>query len=233
MNCIITGATKGIGRALAETFAEKGGNLALTARTAADLENLQNEFARRFPNSQVLIFPADLSQKNEGLAFANFVKNHWKQVHVLINNTGIFAQAPLLDEPDGLLEKMFQLNLAAAYHLTRAVLPMMLPQQSGHIFNICSVASRQAFPNSTAYTISKFALLGFTQSLRVELKDKGIKVTAVLPGATLTNSWTGVNIDPQRLIAPAEVAKAVWSAWEMSPGAVVEEIVIRPQLGDL
>ncbi|MFN7120041.1 MAG: SDR family oxidoreductase, partial [Saprospiraceae bacterium] len=105
--------------------------------------------------------------------------------------------------------------------------------QKGHIFNICSVASQQAYPNCSTYTITKFALLGFSKSLRLEFRDKGIKVTSVIPGSTFTASWEGTPLPLERLMHPDEVAKAVWSAWDMGPTAVVEEIVMRPQLGDL
>lgn len=233
MNCIITGGTKGIGRATADLFAQNGFHLAITARTAADLESLQADFQQRYPNIKILTFPADLSQKNNVLAFADFIKTNWKTIDVLINNAGIFTQGSLLTEPDHQLEQMMNVNLFSAYHLTRAILPTMLSQKKGHLFNICSVASQQAYPDSGSYTITKFALLGFTKSLRLELQDKGIKVTAVLPGATLTDSWAGVELPPNRLIHPEEVAKAIWSAWDMEPTAVVEEIIIRPQLGDL
>jgi len=233
MNCIITGGTKGIGRATAEIFARNNFNLAIAARTTADLEALQTEFQQRYPNIKILIFQADLSQKHEVLAFADFIKTNWKTIDVLINNAGLFMQGSLLTEPDDQLELMMNVNLFSSYHLTRALVPAMLSQKKGHIFNICSVASQQSYPNSGSYTITKFALLGFTKSLRLELQDQGIKVTAVLPGATLTDSWAGVTLPPNRLIHPQEVAKAIWSAWDMGLTAVIEEIMIRPQLGDL
>jgi short-subunit dehydrogenase len=152
---------------------------------------------------------------------------------VLVNNAGIFTQGSLLTDPDDHLENMMDINLFSAYHLTRALLPRMIPQGKGHIFNLCSIASQQAYPDSSSYTITKFAMLGFSKALRRELQDKGIKVTSVIPGATLTASWEGIETPPNRLMDASEVAKAVWSAWDMGPSAVVEEIVMRPQLGDL
>ncbi|HHM20936.1 MAG TPA: SDR family NAD(P)-dependent oxidoreductase, partial [Bacteroidetes bacterium] len=103
----------------------------------------------------------------------------------------------------------------------------------GHIFNMCSIASLIAYPNGGSYTISKFALLGFSKVLREEMKDKGIKVTSILPGATWSASWAGVDLPKSRLMQPRDIARAVWCAWQMEPSAVVEDIVIRPQLGDL
>ena len=103
----------------------------------------------------------------------------------------------------------------------------------GHIFNMCSVASLMAYPNGGSYSISKYALLGFSKNLRLELKDKGIKVTGIMPGATWSASWEGVELPEERLMQASDIALAVWSATQMSPSAVVEDIVLRPQLGDL
>lgn len=109
----------------------------------------------------------------------------------------------------------------------------MLAAKAGHIFNICSIASLQAYANGGSYSISKFALLGFSKNLREELKPKGIKVTAVMPGATMSNSWSGSNIDPKRIMEAKDIASMVYTATHLSPMAVVEDIVLRPQLGDL
>lgn len=98
---------------------------------------------------------------------------------------------------------------------------------------MCSIASKIAYPNGGSYSISKFALLGFSKVLREELKPTGIKVTSILPGATWSNSWAGVDLPEDRLMQAHDIAIPVWSALSMSPSAVVEEITIRPQLGDL
>ena len=109
----------------------------------------------------------------------------------------------------------------------------MLKAAKGHIFNICSIASLQAYPNGGSYSISKYALLGFSANLRLELKDKGIKVTAVCPGATYTNSWKGSGVSEERIMEADDIAKMIYAATQLSPQAVVEDIVLRPQLGDL
>ena len=98
---------------------------------------------------------------------------------------------------------------------------------------MCSVASILAYPNGGSYSISKFALLGFSKVLREELKTQGIKVTAILPGATWSDSWQGVDFPEDRLMQASDIALAVWSAYNLSRAAVVEELLIRPQLGDL
>jgi short-subunit dehydrogenase len=109
----------------------------------------------------------------------------------------------------------------------------MIKAKKGHIFNICSIASLQAYPQGGSYSISKYALLGFSTNLRLELKDKGIKVTAVCPGATYTNSWKGSGVPEDRIMEADDIAKMIYAATQLSPQAVVEDIVLRPQLGDL
>ncbi len=231
MKVIITGATKGIGRAIAEAFANEGADLAICARTAEDLEAFKTDFKSKFPNIEVFTKSVDMSDKAAVLQFATDVKSKWGQIDVLVNNAGVFLPGEVSKEEDGALEKMIETNLYSAYYLTREILPVMAAK--GHIFNMCSIASVIAYPNGGSYSISKFALLGFSKVLREELKEQGIKVTAILPGATWSASWAGVDLPKSRLMQATDIANSVVGAWKMGPSAVVEEIVIRPQLGDL
>lgn len=231
---VVTGATKGLGRAIAEIFAENGFDLCVCARTEADLDAMQADWLVRFPNVQLHACPADLGKKSEVQEFTGFIKKHWTRLDVLVNNAGVYLPGGVADEREGSLETLLEINLLSAYHLTRALLaPLMLPHRSGHIFNMCSIASIMAYPNGGAYTISKFALLGFSKSLREEMKTKGIKVTAILPGATWSDSWRGVDFPENRLMHATDIAKAIWSCYNLGDAAVVEELLIRPQLGDL
>ena len=157
---VITGGTKGLGRALAETFAENGFDLCVCARTESDLETMKTAWAERFPGQALHTFTVDLSKKSEVMEFAAFVRNLWTEVDVLINNAGSYLPGLILEEQDGTLETMLEINLLSAYNLTRALLPTMLPQQRGYVFNMCSIASFLAYPNASSYSISKFALLG-------------------------------------------------------------------------
>ena len=233
MKAVITGATKGIGRALTETFASKGFQLAICSRNLQDLEQTKNELKEKYPDIEVLILPTDMSKKEEVLAFAAHIRKSWDQIDVLINNAGVFLPGEIHKEEDGTLEMQIETNLYSAYHMTRALLPLMMDHRKGHIFNICSIASLFAYPNGGSYSISKFAMLGFSKVLREEMKDKGIKVTSVMPGATWSNSWAGVDLPESRLMPAEDIAKAVWGAFEMSASTVVEDILLRPQLGDL
>ncbi len=233
MNCIITGATKGIGRATADIFARQGFNLALVARNSTDLNQTKAELESRCAGVEILTFPADLSKKTEVQRLGELIRTHWKEVDVLINNAGTFVQGSMLTEADDVLENLMNLNLYSAFHLTRAIAPLMVERGTGHIFNLGSIASLKAFADSGSYTVTKFAMLGFTRCLRLELQDKGVKVTAVLPGSTLTNSWAGVELPDHRLIDPTEVAQAIWNAWNTGPTVCIEEVLLRPMLGDL
>ena len=128
---------------------------------------------------------------------------------------------------------MMETNLYSAYHLTRLLLPVMKTNHSGHIVNMCSIASLIAYPNGGSYSISKFALLAFSKVLREEMKPYGIKVTSVMPGATWSDSWKGVDLPEDRLMSADDVAKIVSCALSLSGAANLEDVVLRPQLGDL
>jgi short-subunit dehydrogenase len=230
---VVTGATKGLGRAIAEIFARNGFDLLVCARTESDLEAMEAAWATHFPAQRLYTFAADVSKKSEVLEFAAFVRQHCEQLHVLVNNAGIFLPGAVSREPEGTLETLLETNLYSAYHLTRALLPLMLPHRHGHIFNLCSIASIVAYPNGGSYSISKFALLGFSKALREELKPAGLKVTALLPGAAWSDSWQGVDLPQDRLMQADDIARALWGCYDLGEVAVVEELVIRPQLGDL
>jgi len=233
MKVVITGATKGIGWAIAEAFAAEGYDIAICARTKADLDHRVSALLAIYKDIDIIAKVVDMSVKEEVLAFAEKIKKNWGKIDVLVNNAGIYIGGEVCNEEDGVLEKMMNTNLYSAYHFTRALLPMMLEQKSGHIFNMCSVASILAYPNGGSYSISKFALLGFSKVLREELKEKGIKVTSILPGATWSNSWKDVELPEDRIMQARDIAIATVSATKMSAAAVVEDIILRPQLGDL
>ncbi len=233
MKIIITGGTKGIGRAIADKFAKENFDIAVCSRTQTDLEDLKTELTKLNPNIKLLTQVCNMKNKSEVLAFADLIKKEWGDFDVLINNAGVFLPGAIAEEEDGNLELMMETNLYSAYYFTRALLPTLVKKGKGHIFNMCSIASKIAYPNGGSYSISKFALLGFSKVLREELKEKGIKVTSILPGATWSNSWAGVDLPQERLMEANDIALSVWNAYSLSPSAVVEEIILRPQLGDL
>lgn len=233
MNIIITGASRGFGKAIAEIFAANGHNLYLSSRNAVGLYKAMEELTTRFPEVSIKAKPFDLSRKEQVQSFAGWLLEMHVPIDILVNNAGSFEPGSVYNEPEGTMENMMAVNFFSAYHLTRALIPAMMARQSGHVFNMCSIASFQAYNNGGAYSISKFALAGFSKNLREEMKPYGIKVTAVYPGAAYTDSWAGSGIDPKRIMVADDIAKMIYAAAQLSPQACVEDIVLRPQLGDL
>jgi short-subunit dehydrogenase len=229
---VVTGGTKGIGRAILERFAQAGFDVATCARKANELDKLKETFEAKF-KVKAFVQKADLSDKSQVKVFAEFVSGLNRPVDVLVNNAGYFTPGSVLDEAEGSLESMVNSNVYSAYYTTRGLAPAMKKNKSGHIFNMCSIASIKAYPSGGSYAISKFALLGFSKVLREELKEFGIRVTAILPGATRTASWDGVEQPDDRFMKVEDVADTVFSAYSLSSRSVVEEILIRPQLGDI
>jgi short-subunit dehydrogenase len=233
MNAVITGASRGIGKSTARIFALHGYDLYLCSKNEKNLFETIDELKKDFPNVSVDGKAFDLGKKQQAQLFGEWVSSNADNIDVLVNNAGSFIQGDVSDEPDGALEEMIEVNLYSAYHLTRTVLPKMMAAKTGHIFTLCSIASLGAYPNGGSYSISKFALLGFTKNLRRELQPHGIKVTAIIPGAAYTDSWRASGVSEQRLMEADDIAKVIYDATLLSPQAVIEEIIIRPQLGDL
>lgn len=231
MNVLISGGTKGIGRALIEKFAAEGASVAFCARTQADVQALADDLKSRFPAQQFIGAQADMSQKDQTIAFGDMVAKAWGKLDVLVNNAGVFLPCQLVEsEQQSDFVRMMETNLYSAYYLTQRILPTLAGQRKAHIFNMCSIAS---FMPYSGYSVSKFALLGYSKVLREELKTKNIRVTAVMPGAVLTASWDGVKLPASRFMTAADIADAVWSCYALSEHTVVEELVLRPQLGDI
>ena len=230
---IVTGGTKGIGKACVERFLEEGCDVITCSRDEKDLLSLHQELKVRFSSSALYYQVADLSDRQSVSDFIAFIHSFKRPIEALINNTGVFIPGQVHNETEGTLEKTIETNVYSAYHLSRGVLPNMMEQKRGHIFNMCSTASIVGYPNGGSYCISKFALYGMSKVLREEMKPHGIKVTAILPGATLTNSWAGTDLPTDRFMDSKDVAEAIWSTFSLSPRTVVEEILIRPQLGDI
>jgi 3-oxoacyl-[acyl-carrier protein] reductase len=232
MNAIITGATKGMGRAIALSLAEAGYNIAICARSQSDLDNFCNEIKQKF-NVQAIGLETDCSDSDQLNRFTDFIQQHFQTVEVLVNNAGIYIPAAILDEPEGLLQKQMQVNLFAAHTLSRVFGKKMRESRLGHIFNISSIAAIKPVISAGSYSVTKMALLGLTKVLREELMPYDVKVTAILPGSTLTASWEGTDLPADRFVSSSDVADAVIACLKMSKGANVDEIIIRPVLGEI
>ena len=230
---VVSGGTKGIGKAIVFKLMKNGFDVITCSRNQNDLDGLKSETLTNNYEGTLYTFKADVSKKDEVYAFAKYIQTKSDKVDVLVNNAGVFLPGEISTEKEGSLESMINTNLYSAYHLSRSLIQGMISRKSGDIFNICSVASKMAHPNGGSYSISKFAMYGMSKGLREELKPHGIRVTAVLPGATYTASWEGVDLPEERFIKAEDVAEAVWSAYSLSRNSVVEDLIIRPQLGDL
>lgn len=237
-NVVITGASKGIGYAIAEAFAGEGATVYVCSRNEVDLYKAVATLQTNYPSAVIKGRSTDVSKKDEVLAFGEWAQqdatdSESGKIDILVNNAGIFSPGSVHNEADGLLEKLIETNLYSAYHLTRLLIPKMIEAKQGHIFNICSIASLHAYSNGGSYSISKYAMLGFSKNLREELKPHLVKVTAVMPGAVLSDSWGGFDNSTQRIMETTDIADMVLTCAKLSPQAVVEDIIIRPQLGDL
>jgi short-subunit dehydrogenase len=232
-NIVVTGASKGIGRAIVLKFAAEGFAVAACARDKNDLKKLEEEVLAIAPALNHIFMPCDMSDKAQVGQFANKIKTQWGNTEILVNNAGVFIPGQIISEEEGTLEKMINTNLYSAYNMTRELVPDMIKAKSGHIFNICSIASLHAYANGGSYSISKFALLGFSKSLREELKPHNIKVTSLMPGATLTDSWAGVDLPESRFMKAEDIAQLIFDIYNLSDSTVIEEVVLRPVLGDI
>lgn len=219
---VITGGTKGIGRAITDKLISEQFDVVVCARSVDGMSG-----------AGYLPFAADLGTRAGVDALLDYVRSLGRPVDILVNNTGLFLPGQIQNEAEGTFEQLMNTNVASAYHITRGLVSSMVARRKGHIFMMCSTASITPYTNGGSYCISKFALLGMSRVLREELKPTGVKVTALLPGATLTDSWAGTDLPADRFIAAADVANSLWAAYTLSPSAVIEEILLRPQLGDL
>lgn len=206
---IITGAGKGIGKSIAIALAKEGVNLGLIARTAADLESLQNSLKAEH-SVNVHIATADISNQQEAEAAVLKLQEQLGSIDILINNAGIAEFGTLVEMEQSTWERIIQVNLMGTYYITRAALPFMLEQNSGDIINVASTAGERGFATGSAYCASKFAVLGLTESLLQEVRKSNIRVVALTPSTVATElaQNAGLKIgDEDRMMQPEDVAE--------------------------
>jgi len=229
---VVTGASQGIGAAIAQAFAEEPvAQLALVARNRKRLEAVAA--ACRARGAETLVLPCDVTDAGAVEAMANEVLVRWGAPEVLVNNAGLFRPAPLRQTAVEEFRAQLEANLTSAFLVTRAFLEPMIARRRGHIFFMGSVAALKAYPGSVAYCAAKHGLLGLARVVREETRQLGLRVTVVLPGATYTPSWEGVGLPEARFMPAEDIARAVRDVYHLSSRTVVEEILLRPQEGDL
>jgi len=229
---LITGSTKGIGNAIASKFAANQYNLILIARSDKDLQDQKKNLLEQF-DIDILCISADMSEKKQVQKIVDQLRELNITPDIIVNNIGIYQPSTIFDEDDILMEKMMNINYYSGYYLTKTLLPSMLERNSGHIFSICSVANINPVKQAFAYTISKYAVYGFIKTLRESLVETEIKTTAIIPGSTLTDSWDGTTVESERFIMADDIAETIFMAANLSKGACLEEIIIRPQHGQI
>jgi NADP-dependent 3-hydroxy acid dehydrogenase YdfG len=230
---LVTGASQGIGAAIARAFAAEipGARLALVARSAANLSAVARDCARL--GAITGAFPCDVSDEKavEGLEAA--VRGRFGMVDVLVNNAGKYLGSGVLSTSVADFDRAIASNLRSLFLVTRAFAPAMVRRRRGDIFNMGSVAGLAAYPGSASYTAAKFGVTGLTKAMRAEFKDKGVRVCCVYPGATVSPSWKGSGVPALRMMPAEDVAAAFIGVYRMTRRTVVEEVVLRPQLGDV
>lgn len=231
---LVTGASQGIGAAIAKAFARdvKGVRLLLVARNARGLATVAKACLRLGAREAVPL-PTDLTEEAAVGALSRTVIEQHGVPDVLINNAGSFKPTKFLQLSVADFDQQLNANLRSVFLVSRAFAPAMAERRSGDIFNMSSIAGLQAYPGGAAYCAAKFGLTGLSRVMRAELRESGVRVCTVFPGATDSPSWDGSGVPKERLMPAEDVAAAFLAAWRLSRRSVLEELVLRPQLGDL
>lgn len=230
---VITGASQGIGAAIAREFAREGRGirLALIARSTRNLSRVAAACVRAGARAEV--FACDVTDPMAVDAAAAAVRRALGTPDVLVNNAGAFEPRPFLEETVENFDRMISVNLRSAFLVSKAFVPEMARRGRGHVFLMSSIAGREAYPNGTSYCSAKFGVTGLGAVMRREMREHGVRVTTLFPGATWTPSWENSGVKPERIMSASSVAQAVVQAWRLGRDAVVEDIVLRPPQGDV
>ena len=223
---LITGASRGIGLAIARSLATMGAKLALCARDPGRLIAVAAEFERR--GIPVLAVPADVSRPRDIASLVQKTEQALGPIEILVNNAGIGVFGPIQDATEANWDAVLDTNLKAVFLLSRSVAPGMIARQAGHIINIASLAGKNAFAGGAIYCASKWGLLGLTECMAEDLRAHGIRVSAVCPGSVATDFSPHSKKDPRKMLQPEDVAHAVETILTQAPQSFISEVVLRP-----
>lgn len=228
----ITGASSGIGKAAAKEFARTGGKVFISSRRKSELERVNSELKNE--NLSVEVFPCNIaSSANVEQTVKKILSNH--QIDCLINNAGITSFKLAEENSINEIDDIIHTNLLGPIYSIKSVLPSMIKQGRGTIINVLSVVTKKVFTRSTAYSASKHGLIGYTNSLREEVRKHNIRVINVIPGATHTTMWNAEMREKfgERMMTAEDIAQIIVWLYLQKGNIVTEEIVLRPILGDL
>ncbi len=223
---IVTGASKGIGKAIALSFAKEKMNVVLVARTEFALEKTAGEVEELGGNA--LVVPVDVSQEGEVEQVVAKTIETFGKIDVLINNAGMGSFAPVDELSTQDFDRMFAVNMRGVFLCTRTVLPHMKKQKSGAIINISSLAGKNFFKGGSGYAATKWALNGFTKCLMLEAREYDIRVSVVCPGSVATEFSPHSGKDPAKILQSQDVADAVLTILRLPPNALMSEVDLRP-----
>lgn len=234
MSIIITGASRGLGAAITKLFAaqHKPTTFLLCARNAEQLNNFAKQLQLQYPDHIFKTHAANLANIPEAQSFAAWCLG-FGTPKILVNNAGSYVPGNVHNEAPENLPGMISTNLYSCYYVTQGLVEGMKAAKQGHIINISSIAGQDAYNGGGSYSVSKFAMTGFSKNLRSELMPYQVKVTTIYPGAAFTDAWAGSGVPEHRIMEAADVAAMVFAVTQLSVQACVEEIVMRPVLGDL
>ncbi len=230
---VVTGASKGIGKAIASAFAAAGAKVVLAARTRETLEQVAADL--RESGAEAMAVPTDVTDAAAVQRLIEKTLEIYERVDILVNNAGVGYFGPVIDFAPDDWDAVLNSNLKAVYLCAKSVLPQMFSQGGGQIINVLSIAAKVAFEASAAYCAAKAGALALTKVLAAEVRQQNIRVTAVLPGSVHTPFWEDVPEPPdfEQMLKPEHVAGIVVSVCQQPLGMVTEEIVVMPPFGIL
>jgi len=223
---VVTGASRGIGLAIARRLGQMGARVSLCARNAANLERAASDL--RAAGIQILALRTDVTRGDEVASLVSETQRTFGPVDILVNNAGIGIFGPFQEQTEADWNTIMDTNLKSVFLVSRAVAPGMIRRKTGHIINIASLAGKSAFANGAVYCASKWGLLGLTGCMAEELRAHGIRVSAICPGSVATEFSPHAGKDPARMLQPEDVAHAVAALVTQAPGSFISEVLMRP-----
>ena len=229
----INGASRGIGEGIALILSSKikNINLFLIAKNIEKLNEVKEKCIENGAN--VEICSCDVSNVDEVNNMAKQFHEKFNHIDVLINNAGIFKYSTIIDTSIEMFDEIIATNLRSVFLISKVFIPLMINQNYGDIFNVSSIAGLSGYYGGSAYSASKFGMSGLSKTMRIELKNYNIKVCCVYPGAVYTDSWTGTEHSIEKFISVKDISLLFYNIYELSRNTVVEEIILRPILGDI